>query len=86
MLLDTYALSIAGRRANNEDAICAQPEIGLFVIADGMGGYEGGQEASRIAIETIEHVYAETTEGDPHTWLDQGFQDVGRRTGSLSHE
>lgn len=33
MLLDTYALSIAGRRANHEDAICAQPEIGLFVVA-----------------------------------------------------
>ena len=69
-------------RENNEDRFAywepASDELfarkgRLVLIADGMGGYEGGQEASRIAIETIEHVYAEATEGDPHTWLDQGF-------------
>jgi hypothetical protein len=31
MWLDTYALSITGRRANNEDAICASSELGLFI-------------------------------------------------------
>lgn len=45
MQLDVFALSIKGRRANNEDAICAHPELGLFVVADGMGGYEGGEIA-----------------------------------------
>jgi PPM family protein phosphatase len=32
----------------------------LAVIADGMGGYEGGQEASRIAVQTICETYADT--------------------------
>jgi serine/threonine protein phosphatase PrpC len=53
MMLETYALSVAGRRTNNEDAICAHPELGLFVIADGIGGYEGGEIASALAIEAI---------------------------------
>src|SRR5260221_257144 len=52
MKFDAYALSIAGRRTNNEDAVCLHPELGLFVVADGMGGYEGGEVASALAVET----------------------------------
>lgn len=46
----------------------------LAIVADGMGGYEGGQEASRIAVEVIEEVYAGAEAGDPRTWLQEGFQ------------
>src|SRR5215213_7522266 len=53
MLLDAFAISISGRRSNNEDAICSRPELGLFVVADGMGGYEGGEVASALAVDAI---------------------------------
>src|SRR6185437_5836957 len=46
----------------------------LAIVADGMGGYEGGQEASRIAVEVIERVYAGAVQGDPRAWLLLGFQ------------
>ena len=68
MQLDMFALSIAGRRNNNEDAICAAPELGLFVVADGMGGYEGGEVASALTIEAI-HELVRRTAGDADvTW------------------
>src|SRR3954465_2515484 len=68
MQLDAFALSISGRRANNEDAICARPELGLFVVADGMGGYEGGEVASALAVEAI-HDLVRRTAGDADvTW------------------
>ncbi|MCG5493221.1 MULTISPECIES: Stp1/IreP family PP2C-type Ser/Thr phosphatase [Ectothiorhodospira] len=40
-------------RARNEDAIGEDAELGLMVLADGMGGHSGGDVASRIAVDTI---------------------------------
>jgi serine/threonine protein phosphatase PrpC len=68
MMLETYALSVAGRRPNNEDAICEQPELGLFVVADGMGGYEGGEVASALAIEAIHSLVRRTAGDGDVTW------------------
>jgi protein phosphatase len=40
-------------RDHNEDALGSQPDIGLWVLADGMGGYNAGEVASGIAVKTI---------------------------------
>ncbi len=49
-----FALSHTGKvRTNNEDAYACHPELGLWVVADGMGGHEAGEVASAIAINTI---------------------------------
>lgn len=40
-------------RQNNEDSYRALPEMGLFVLSDGMGGLECGEVASRITVDTI---------------------------------
>ncbi|HTR67253.1 MAG TPA: Stp1/IreP family PP2C-type Ser/Thr phosphatase [Terriglobales bacterium] len=46
----------------------------LLIVADGMGGHEGGQEASHIAVETVQQTYASAQEGDPRSWLLEGFR------------
>jgi serine/threonine protein phosphatase PrpC len=68
MELDTFAISIPGRRENNEDAICARPDLGLFVVADGMGGYEGGEVASAIAVDAIRELVCRTASDSDATW------------------
>lgn len=40
-------------RRHNEDSYLVAPEIGLWVVADGMGGHSAGEVASQIACETI---------------------------------
>jgi protein phosphatase len=41
------------KRANNEDALFLNDQLGLYAVADGIGGSEGGEVASRIAVETL---------------------------------
>jgi serine/threonine protein phosphatase PrpC len=49
-------------RSNNQDYCLALPEIGLYILADGMGGARGGERASQLAAETV----AEVVKGAPH--------------------
>ncbi|HYO58821.1 PP2C family protein-serine/threonine phosphatase [Archangium sp.] len=42
-----------GRRPNNEDSYCQRPELGLFAVADGLGGHEGGEVASQLVLRTV---------------------------------
>lgn len=48
-------------RDHNEDAIATQPDIGLMVLADGMGGYNAGEVASGIAVKTVFDLVSEAT-------------------------
>lgn len=41
------------KRRNNEDSLFIDQEIGLFLVADGMGGAAGGEIASRLVAETV---------------------------------
>lgn len=41
------------KRANNEDAYLVNDALGLYAVADGVGGNEGGEVASRMALETL---------------------------------
>jgi len=53
-MLESCALSDTGCvRANNEDYSRIEPEMGLYVLADGMGGAKAGERASRLAVDTV---------------------------------
>ena len=67
------------RRSQNEDFFCARPELGLYVVADGMGGHAGGEVASSIAVEAIVSVIETTASlGPQDTWPIPFDTSVGR--------
>jgi protein phosphatase len=69
-MLESYALSDTGCiRPNNEDYLRILPEIGLFLLADGMGGARGGETASRLAVETIAETMLAAKTRDASTLL-----------------
>ena len=65
--------SYAGRtevgcvRKHNEDNFLLEPDLGLFVVADGLGGHAAGEVASRIVVDKIGEFIGHTAERD-QTW------------------
>ena len=78
-MLESFGLSDPGCvRSNNEDYYLLAPALGLYLVADGMGGAQAGEEASQLAAETVgEHVYRATVR-EP-ALLQTAFEEANRR-------
>jgi protein phosphatase len=78
-MLECFGLSDPGCvRTNNEDYYLLAPSLGLYLVADGMGGAQAGEHASQLAAESVaEYVWKA---GKPSSdVLVQAFEEANRR-------
>jgi serine/threonine protein phosphatase PrpC len=52
------------QRAENEDTFSIDESLGLYIVADGMGGHLAGEVASQVAVEMIKRAFRRWTEGN----------------------
>ena len=68
-MTETFGLSDTGRvRKANEDAFACDQDLQLFVVADGMGGHNAGEVASRLAVDAIVAFIRQTAKDKDWSW------------------
>ncbi|MFY9728211.1 MAG: protein phosphatase 2C domain-containing protein [Bryobacteraceae bacterium] len=78
-MLEVRAMSDQGCvRGNNEDYYQVEAELGLYVLADGMGGAKAGEHASRLAVETVVEIVRSAIFRDSQALL-RGVEEANQR-------
>lgn len=84
-MLESSALSDKGCvRSNNEDYCLIEPELGLYILADGMGGAKAGERASRMAVDTVAEIVLLAQRRDSQVLL-SAVEEANRRVLQASH-
>jgi len=75
-------------RQQNEDNFCICPDIGLFALADGMGGHQAGEIASRLATQKLADFIQTHLElySDQETLLTSGIQEINHQIYLISQQ
>ena len=69
MKLQSFGISDVGlKRSHNEDSFLRSDELGLYVVADGMGGHAAGEVASNAAIQSIREFAERHSKDESITW------------------
>jgi protein phosphatase len=78
-MLESFGISDPGCvRTNNEDYYLLSKDRGLYVVADGMGGAQAGEHASKLAAETVQNYVVKADRSDAQV-LAQAFEEANRR-------
>jgi protein phosphatase len=78
-MLEAFALSDKGCiRPKNEDFCLVDPDQGLFILADGMGGARAGDRASRLAVDTVAQIVNSANAHDSQVLL-RAIEEANRR-------
>lgn len=82
MRVQSWGISDKGlKREGNQDSFLIDDRLGVFVVADGVGGHFGGEVASALAVETVREVisHPKAVEFKPKEVLVQAYEEASHR-------
>jgi protein phosphatase len=83
VIVESAGISDVGRkREGNEDSLFYDDKMGLYVVADGMGGHLAGEVASRLVVETMrDYIKQIEAEQQPEelSYVDDRFRRIFHR-------
>lgn len=86
-MIEAFGLSDPGCvRTNNEDYFISDTRSGVFIVADGMGGANAGEYASRLSAETLYAYLLDTGADGSLEYFEQGFAEANSAVRAASLE
>lgn len=73
-------------RSVNEDASCERPDIGLWAVADGLGGHSAGDVASRAVVEALGRLHAQPELSLMVEFVEHALEDTNERLRALASD
>jgi serine/threonine protein phosphatase PrpC len=80
MFCDVWVQTNIGlKRQVNQDSFLVNKDLGLYIVADGMGGHSGGEVASAMAVNCIQDYIKNNPELSPRELLDGAYIDANHQ-------
>lgn len=81
MKISSWVITDKGlRRGSNQDSYLINEDLGLYIVADGMGGHSGGEVASQLAVQGVQDSFLkQTAPKDPREKLLDAYIEASHR-------
>jgi protein phosphatase len=74
---------IGKKRKTNEDALLVDDQLGLYVVADGMGGHRAGEVASELVVETLRDFIKQDPDREDEIALDEADETLSEEANRI---
>ncbi len=83
-VIESTGISDTGKkRKTNEDALLVDDQLGLYVVADGMGGHRAGEVASKLVVETLRDFIKQDPDREDEIALDEADETLSEEANRI---